>query len=106
MRLLSSPLPLAPTAAAALLLLLAAAAVPTAEAKVGKTKLSPDGLETSEMGLGALHFAELDGGWVLDVGVVGGLGRSVGSVCLSGGLAPWMDLADNGKRGWLARWVH
>lgn len=31
------------------------------EAKVGKTKLAPDGLETSQMGLGGLHFAELDG---------------------------------------------
>lgn len=60
MRLPSPSLPLA--ASAALLLLLAASSVPGAQAKVGKTKLSPDGLETSEMGLGALHFAELDGG--------------------------------------------
>lgn len=52
-----------------LLLLLPALAA----AKVGKTKLSPDGLETSEMGLGGLHFAELDGasllaGWLSWVG--------------------------------------
>lgn len=31
------------------------------QAKVGKTKLSPDGLQTSAIGLGALHFAELSG---------------------------------------------
>lgn len=32
-----------------------------AVAKVGRTKLSSDGLETSAMALGGLHFAELDG---------------------------------------------
>lgn len=54
-----SLLPMALLGAAALPLLLLLPT--TAEAKVGKTKLSPDGLETSQMGLGALHFAELDG---------------------------------------------
>ena len=61
----SSLLPLASLGAAALLLL-----PPVTEAKVGKTKLSPDGLETSQIGLGALHFAELDG---KDAHVCGGV---------------------------------
>lgn len=52
------------------LLLAAACCAGVALAKVGKTKLSPDGLETSEIGLGALHFAELDGTWVCGLGAV------------------------------------
>ncbi len=43
-----------------------AAAVSRTEAAVGKTKLSPDGMETSQIGLGALHFAELDGAEALN----------------------------------------
>lgn len=46
-------------ATAAVGLVAALAALGGAWAKVGKTKLAPDGLETSQMGLGALHFAEL-----------------------------------------------
>jgi hypothetical protein len=66
------------------LALAAAALLPAlALAKVGRTKLSPEGLETSQMGLGGLHFAELDGTcaqcWVDD----GGCGGAVG--CGGGG---------------------
>lgn len=52
-------------ALAASLLLLALPLL--AAAKVGRTKLSPDGLETSQMALGGLHFAELDGACLLDL---------------------------------------
>lgn len=59
-----------------------------AAAKVGKTKLSPEGLETSEMGLGGLHFAELDGacmcvGWGLYCGLIDLPSGGWGSVCLT-----------------------
>lgn len=77
----SSLLPLASLGAAALLLLLLS---PAAEAKVGKTKLSPDGLETSQIGLGALHFAELDG---KDAHVCGAVDAWV-LCCVSDGIIP------------------
>lgn len=40
-----------------------------AVAKVGRTKLSSDGLETSAMALGGLHFAELDGACAIVCGL-------------------------------------
>lgn len=44
-------------------LLVSAASLPEGagpKASVGKIKLAPDGLETSRIGLGALHFPELE----------------------------------------------
>jgi len=71
----------------ALLLVALAVGLALAQAKVGRTKLSPDGLETSQIGLGGLHFAELDGAWVW--------------VCVVG--VGWCGVAAGGMGGGLPR---